>query len=299
MPELMNNHRRGIIAMVGATLFFSGMDTAMKLLADHYPSLQVVFIRALSSLPMLLLAAPFFGGYRRFKTKRFSAHLLRGSLGVVMLTLVVYSLTQLSLANAYAIFFTGPLFIAMLSIPMLGEVVGRHRWAAIAIGFIGVLVIANPQGPGLIQWGALAALVAAFLYAIIALTMRKLSDTESELAISFHFALVLAVGSGVLSLANWQAIDWSHWPLFILVGATGTIGMMLLATAFRSAQASIIAPFEYTAMIWAIVIDYLIWREIPELRLYVGGTIIAASGIYILHREHRQRRLSKKQESID
>lgn len=311
MSESTHLHRRGLFAMLAATFFFAIMDMSLKLLSQHYPSFQVVMIRATSSLPVLLLLAPFIGGLRQLRTQRLKAHFIRGVLGLIMLALVVYSFRQLSLAYAYTIFFAGPLFITMLSRPLLGEQVGAHRWIAVLLGFVGVLVIANPQGlsqaaaasgDGAVGLGALAALLAALCYALIAITMRKLSSSESSLCISFYFLLVLLVGAGSISSFDWHPIDWRHAPIFLLIGTSGAAGMMSLATAFRSAQPAAIAPFEYTSLVWVMGLDYLVWQTVPGGRLYLGALIIIASGIYIIHRERRLHQRSKSastQQNLD
>jgi drug/metabolite transporter (DMT)-like permease len=289
-----HQHRYAVLAMLTATLAFAVMDMAIKLLSEHYSSVQVVFLRAASSLPVVLLVAPFWGGYRQLKTQRLKAHILRAALSFVMLVLVVYAFRQLTLADAYAIFFAGPLFITALSQPLLGEQVGRHRWIAVVVGFIGVLVVANPQGEGTMSLGALAALIAALCYAAVAITMRKLSSTESSICISFYFLVFLGIGSGMAASFDWQSIQWqAHWAIIATVGVAGAVGMITLAMAFRSSQASAIAPFEYTALLWAVALDFLVWKTIPEQHLYLGGAIIIASGVYIIHREHRQNRLNK------
>ncbi|GAB4186946.1 MAG: DMT family transporter [Wenzhouxiangellaceae bacterium] len=285
MTDQAGEHRSAVVALLIATLSFAVMDMALKLLADHYPTPQVVMIRALASLPLILLVTTFFGGFRQLRTRRWRMHLLRGLLGIVMLNLVVFSFQRLTLAQAYTMFFTGPLFITLLSIPLLKEKVGRHRWTAVAIGFCGVLVSVNPQGPGLISIGSAAALLAASMYAIIALTMRALGSTESSLNISFYFMLALGFGSGLMAIPTWQPLDLAHVHLYLMTGISGTAGMVALATAFRKAQASAIAPFEYSAMLWVVLLDWLVWGTLPGLRLYMGAAIIIAAGIYILRRE--------------
>ncbi len=282
-----NQNVKGIICMLVALIFFSVMDAVMKFLAADYNALQVAFIRAVSSLPLLMLVIPVLGGYRSLRTRHLKMHLVRSLLGVVMLTLVIFCFSRLSLADAYAIFFAAPLFITILSIPMLGEQVGGHRWAAIVIGFAGVLVILNPTGEGLVDIGGLAGLLAAFCYALVAIFTRKLSGTESVASLSFYFLLVLAIVTGVLSQPVWTPITWSQWPLFMLLGVSGAIAMVLLAFAFRYAVASVIAPFDYTAIIWAILIGYWIWGDIPTPRLYLGMAIIIGSGMYMLYRERQ------------
>ncbi len=280
-----NQNVKGIICILISLVFFSIMDAVMKYLTADYTALQVAFIRAVSSLPLLMLVIPVLGGYRSLRTQRFKMHMVRSLLGVLMLTLVIFCLSRLSLADAYAIFFTAPLFITVLSIPMLGEQVGRHRWLAIVIGFIGVLVILKPSGEGFVDIGGLAGLLGAFCYALVAIFTRQLSDTETVASLTLYFLVTLAIVAGVLSIPVWQPIDWSQWPVFLLMGVSGAVGMVLLAFAFRYAVASVIAPFDYTAMIWAILIGYWVWGDLPSVRLYLGMGIIIGAGLYVIYRE--------------
>ncbi len=271
--------------MLAAVATFSVMDMTMKRLVETYPAMQVTFLRGVASLPFLLGAAAVLGNWRSLIPRRMSLHLLRGFLGVATLWAFVYAMSQLSLADAYAIFMSVPLLITALAVPLLGERVGPRRWAAVLVGLVGVMVVLNPSGAGL-SIGGLAALAAALGYALNVITIRVLARTDTSSATVLWALLLLAVFSGVLSIADWTALQWSHhWAWIAALGLTGAIGQHCITEAFRAASPAVIAPLEYTALAWGMLFDWILWMTVPGLRLLIGASIIVASGLYVIHRE--------------
>jgi drug/metabolite transporter (DMT)-like permease len=274
-----------MLIAVGA---FACMDSLLKYLTGHYPTMQVSAMRGFASLPFILAPLLFTRRFAELKPVRWKLHLMRGVLSVLVLSTFVYAIRELSLADAYAIFLSAPLIVTALSVPVLGERVGWHRWLAIAIGLCGVLVMLRPSGSGLMTVGAVAAFISAVSYAISAISVRVLTRTDSNTSVVFWSMAIMTVISTAIALPGWQSIRVEHFGLIIATGAVGAAAVYLLTVAFRSAPASVIAPFEYTALLWGVGIDWMFWSTLPALRVYVGGGIVIASGLYVIWRETRR-----------
>jgi drug/metabolite transporter (DMT)-like permease len=259
----------------------------MKRLVETYPPMQVTFLRGAASLPFLLGATALFGRWALLVPRRWTLHLLRGALGVVTLWFFVKSVSLLSLADAYAIFMSAPLLITALSVPLLGEHVGWRRWVAVFVGLAGVLVVLKPSGAGLVTLGGVAALTAAVGYALSVLTIRLLSRTDTGPATVFWSLALVAVMSGLLSIAGWVPLRLEHTPWIAALGLTGASGQYFITEAFRRAPPPVIAPLEYTALAWGMLFDLVLWSTVPGARMLTGATIIVASGLYVIHRERQ------------
>jgi drug/metabolite transporter (DMT)-like permease len=216
---------------------------------------------------------------------RWSLHLLRGVFGVVMMATFVFALRTLPLSTAYSIFFVAPLLITALSVPMLRERVGPRRWTAIAVGLIGVLVLLRPTGEGLGTLASLAVLLAATMYAISAITVRVLARTDSTQAMVVWLMTLMAIGAGLLAWPQWTAIRHEHLWLIAGIGLAGALGQYAITEAFRLGEASLIAPLEYTALVWGVLLDATLWGVLPDGMTWLGAAIIVASGLYLLRRE--------------
>ena len=279
---------RAIGLMLMAVAAFSFMDGLLKFFAAHYPPMEVAFLRGLSSLPFMALPALVKGQYRDLLPGRFGMHLLRGVLMVVMLAGFVYAVRTLSLASAYSVFLAEPLIVTALSGPLLGERVGWRNWVAIAFGLIGVVVILRPSATSFVSVGALAALVAATAYALSVLALRAIAHTDSTTAVVMWTVGLMTVITGVIAVPGWAPVEPEHLKWLIGLGVCGAIGQLLLTEAFRSAPPAVVAPFEYTALLWGIVIDWTVWSVLPATRVYIGGGIVMASGLYLIWHEHSQ-----------
>lgn len=276
--------------MLAAVATFSVMDVSMKRLAETYPAMQVTFIRGLASLPFILIATAWLGRWQDLKANRWGMHLLRGLLQVSTLYFFVYAVSRLSLANAYTIFMSAPLLITALSVPFFGERVGWHRWAAVVVGMIGVLVVVRPSSDGVALGsvailGGLAAIASAAAYALGALLIRVLQPTETSAATMFWALSLTATFAGILSIAGWVPVLWDHWYWIAIIGLSGALGQHFLTEAFRLAAPSTIAPLEYSALAWGMLFDWLLWMTVPSSRMLLGAGIIVASGLYVIHRE--------------
>lgn len=281
-----SEHTRGIIAMLLAVGAFAVMDALLKLLAGTYGPMQVAFLRGATSLPFVLLPVLLRGRLARLRPVNLRLHLLRGVLSVVMLASFVYAVRESSLVTTYSIFMCAPLLVAALSAPMLGERVSRAQWAAIAVGFAGVLLMIAPRGEA--RWvslGALAALVAMAGYSLAVVTLRLLARTDTTESTVFWFTVLLAVGAGLLSIPGWVPLQAGHWGLLLGIGVTGALGQHFITEAFRHAPAAVVAPFEYTALLWGVGLDLVIWRVLPGTATVAGAAVIVAAGLYLMARE--------------
>jgi drug/metabolite transporter (DMT)-like permease len=271
--------------MLASVGLFALMDAALKLLSTHYPPFQVAALRGLASLPFVLVWALATVGPMRLLQVRWPLHLLRGVLGVLMMASFVYALRSLPLSTAYTVFFVAPLLITALSVPVLGERVGPRRWVAIAIGFLGVLVVLRPTGEGVLTLAGFAVLLAALGYAVSAITVRILARTDSTQAMVVWLMTSIALGAGALALPHWVPLQAAHLWLIAGLGVAGALGQYTVTEAFRHGEASSIAPLEYTALIWGVALDFSLWGVLPDGMTWVGAAIIVLSGLYLLRRE--------------
>ncbi len=276
---------RSIYAMLLAVAMFSLMDTAMKLLAEHYPAMQVAALRGLVSLPLVLPYVYLRGGFPTIFKVRWPMHVLRGALGIAMLFLFTFGLKNLSLAEAYSIFFIAPALITALSVVFLKEQVNAARWIAIGVGLVGVVVVLRPSGSGMLTLGGLAILGAAACYAVSGISARILGRTDSGEQMILWLMLMMAVGATLFALPGWVAVRASDFWLLCGLAVTGFIGQIAVTEAFSKGEASSIAPLEYTALAWGVGLDWLLWAALPDRMTIVGAGIIICSGLYLIRNE--------------
>ncbi|QOD92547.1 DMT family transporter [Lysobacter sp. CW239] len=271
--------------MLVAVAAFALMDAGLKQLAGIYPAMQVASLRGASSLPFILVWVLASTGLAPLLRVRWSLHLLRGAIGIAMMASFAFALRSLPLTTAYSIFFVAPLLITALSVPILGEHVGPRRWTAIAIGLLGMLVLLRPSGEGMLSWAALAVLFAATGYAVSALTVRVLARTDSSASMIVWLLVMLALGAGALAWPNWVPLRLQDGWVIAGIGLAGAIGQYAITEAFRTGSASLLAPLEYTALVWGVLLDVTIWGVLPDAVTWLGAGIIVASGLYMLRRE--------------
>lgn len=276
--------------MLVAVGCFSLMDTVLKVLAGHYPALQVAALRGMVALPLVFAYLSWRGAWGKVWRLRWPLHLLRGVLAVGMLGMFTYGVRGLPLANAYTLFFVAPLLITVLAVPFLGERVPRAHWWAIAIGLAGVLVALRPSPDAFLGLAGLAVLGAAACYAASAVAGRLLCRTDPPESLVLWSMTLLSIFGGILALPNWTPVLSEHLDLLAALGLTGFLGQIAITEAFRHGQASAVAPFEYTALAWGIGLDYIIWTVLPDGYTLAGAGIIIAAGLYLLRHEkiHRQ-----------
>ncbi|WP_239700927.1 DMT family transporter [Massilia sp. 9096] len=281
----LKGNLRSIQAMLLAVVAFSIMDTMMKLLAAEFPPMQVAALRGLSSLPLVCAYVAWRGAFKGILRVRWPLHILRGVIGIAMLALFAYGVNTLSLAEAYTIYFVGPILITALSAPVLGERVNGARWIAIAIGMAGVLVVLRPSGAGFLSVGGLAVLASAIGYAVSAVAGRILARSDRAEHMVFWVMLMMGLGAAVLAAPSWVPLQARHVPLLAALAVSGFVAQLALTEAFSHGEASVVAPFEYTALAWGVAIDWLMWKTLPDGFTLLGAAIIIGSGLYLIRHE--------------
>ncbi|MGI9272033.1 MAG: DMT family transporter [Woeseiaceae bacterium] len=262
-----------------------GLDLCAKAILATFTLEQFVFLRSLIGLLVFLLLAKQFGGADSLKTKRWGWHLLRTFFAIGAMFGFFYGLSRMPLVDALTLGFTAPLMVTALSVPMLGEQVGWRRWTAVSIGFIGVLIILRP-GAQTIEFAHLAVLLAAFCYACLAITARKLATTETSYSLSVYVVTgPMLISIGLLGRGSWQTPDLNGWLLFLLAGLCSVIAWIGIIGGYRRASPAMLSPFEYTALVGGAIAGYLIWDEVPDRWVIVGATVIIASGLFVVYRE--------------
>jgi drug/metabolite transporter (DMT)-like permease len=267
-----------------AVAAFSMMDALLKVFAGHYPPLQVTAIRGLASLPFVVLPLLARGRIAELRPVNWPLHLLRGVLGVIMLGTFVAALRTGSLSSVYAIYMSAPLLIVALAALLLGERVDAGRWAAVAVGMAGVLVILQPSADSVSLRVGLIAAASATCYALAVIVARRLTRTDSSASMVFSFLAFVALVAGLIAAPDWRPIIASHWIVIAAIGLLGAIGQHAITEAFRHAPASTVAPIEYTALLWGLGIDWIFWRTTPALHMLAGAALVSAAGIYVARR---------------
>ena len=277
---------RGIVIVLIAWLMLACMDAGSKLLAQDYPIVQILWVR------FGLLAAVAFGFARRtgglagLRTRHLILQVARAVLLTVEIGLFIFAITVLPLANAHAIFAITPLLITALAVPLLGERVGPRRWAAVAVAFVGVLVILRP-GLGVADPMSLVILICAMMFALYQILTRLVSRDDPPPVTLFYTAILGAAGLTIVGPFFWVWPDAIGWALFLLVALLGGAAHFLLIKALQLAPASVLQPFGYTIMLWATLVGFVVFGNLPDGWTIAGGLIIAASGVYAFSRERR------------
>ncbi|MFA9420388.1 MAG: DMT family transporter [Gammaproteobacteria bacterium] len=274
----------GIVLMIAGVAAFAVMDAIIKWLTADYPVPQVVALRSWFGLPLLGILALHEGGLKSLKTRRPLVHVGRYGLVLILSFSFFWALSQMKLVDAIAVSFAAPIFITALSVPLLKEPVGLHRWVAIGIGFCGVLIILRP-GMGVFQWATIVVLCSVVAYALIMITTRAFKSTESTAALMLYPQLGISLTGIVIAPLFWVTPSLGDLGLFALAGLFGSVGVMCLTHAFRLAPVAAVSPFEYTALIWATLLGFLLWGELPDRYTLIGVGVVISSGLYIIYRE--------------
>lgn len=262
------------------------MDGLVKWLGATYPTMQLIFFRALFAfIPLSLFL---FSGKpgERFRFGDPLGHVLRAIAGLVSLSAFFYAFAHMPLADVVAIAFAAPLFVTALSVPLLGERVGPRRWLAVLVGFVGVLIMVRP-GSGVFEPLAALALVATLFYALVLIFVRRLVHSNSNAAIVLVYLLVSIVVSGAFLPFQWVTPTLTDLGLLVALGLVGGLAQLTATAGYRYADASVLAPFDYLTILWASLIGYFVWGEIPGNHIWLGVALVIGSGLYILYREAR------------
>lgn len=273
----------GISMTVLGGLCFAIQDAGIKWLSAEFAVLQILFVRSLFGLALLTASTPLTKESISFHISRPWLLALRTGLNILSWVLFFSGLKYLPLATAVALFFSFPLFLAIISVPLLGEPVGPRRTASIVVGFVGVLLITNPAGG--FSLPALMMLGAALGWALVAGMTRILGERENTSTILFYTLLGFALMLAVPQYWMWRPPNLEAYLLMFAVAFFGVIAQFSVTKAYAVASPSLVAPFEYTALIWAAVLGYLLWNDVPDFQAIAGAVLVIGSGVYIVHRE--------------
>jgi len=276
----------GILYMLIATILFAGSSALTKWLVTTYPIGEVLFLRAASALVgtgLVILPAT---GLAVFRTSRLRDHMVRGVSQTCSQTFLVIAFSLMPLASAVAINFSAPLFATIASIVFLKETVGPVRWGALIIGFLGVLLVTSP-GVDTFQAGSLFALANAILFGTVTVGVRGMTATETAETLTMYQMVVLTAVFTLSLPLGWVTPTTADWGAMVVNGLGNALGQYLWTRALHLAPTSAVVPFNYFSLVWAIILGFLVWGDIPSAALLAGSAIVVASGMFLLwHESH-------------
>jgi len=282
----MNPRITGILLMMTSMVFFTLLDATAKHLVQSLPPVVAVFGRYAVATALSLAVILRKGDLGLMTTSHPTLQILRGLLLMTSTVLNFIAIMYLQLAQTAAIFFSIPLWVCALSVPILGEHVGLRRWIAVAVGFCGVLIIMRP-GTSSFHWAMLLSISASFCGAIYNIVTRKVGGRDRAETSLFYVGFVGALAAAAPLPFLWKTPHGVQWLLLAWMGLAGTIGHFMLIQAHRLAPASALAPFMYTQIVWMIAVGYLFFGDVPDLWTLVGAAIVVASGLFVFAGEAR------------
>jgi drug/metabolite transporter (DMT)-like permease len=279
----------GILYMIASTIAFAGVNALIKWEVAIYPVGEVAFFRSLFSLiPCFIIVLPRHG-LRVLRTGRIADHVRRALSQTCSMTAIFIAFKLMPLASAIAISFSAPLFTTLLSMLLLKETVGIHRWSALGVGFCGVLLVTDP-GAGSLSLGALFALGNAVLISTVAIAIRKMSATESAETLLAYQLMLLTVFTAALLPFGYATPGLFDGALLAVAGMLNGVAQYWWTKSLHLAPASAVVPFNYLSLVWATIAGFLVWGDVPTPLLLAGSAIVVGSGLYILWRETGARR---------
>jgi drug/metabolite transporter (DMT)-like permease len=285
-----NQIPRGIFYMVISTVMFAGVNAIVKWEVALYPIGEVAFYRALFALVAVSVIVLPRTGIAVFRTRRYVAHLQRGVSQFGSMTCMFLAFSLMPLGSAIAVSFAAPLFTTLLSATLLKEPVGVHRWSALIVGFVGVVIVTEP-GAGMLQGGALFALANAVLISSVAVAIRRMSVTESTETLTLYQMIVITVCTLFLLPFGFRPPTWldALALALALAGVGNGIAQLWWTRALTLAPPSAVVPFNYLSIVWATILGFAVWSDVPTPHLLIGAAVVIGSGLYILWRETLRR----------
>ena len=280
----LNKNQIGGVNFLLSVLLFSLMEILVKFLSEDYPTGQIVFARGFFGLIPIFLIMPKKNFINNFKTKKIKLHFLRALTGSFALISIFLGIKYLPLADAISITFAAPIFATLFSILILRELVGKKRWSAILIGFIGILIILKP-GSSLFSFYSIYPIFFCIGFATSAIIIKLLSKTEKNYLIAFYYTVGLTFLSLFLNPFDWIFPNKFDYIIFFLIGITGSFGNILITEAYRNSDVSLVTPIKYLNLIFAILFGYILFNEIPSLLTIIGSLFIVISTVIIFSRE--------------
>ncbi len=286
---MLTKNQLGFLYMFLSVCTFSIMDLLVKWSSD-YPTGEVLFFRGFFGLLPTYFLIPKNRLKTFYKTKRSKEHLFRCIMGLMALIAIVVALRELPLAVVVSLSYAAPLFITVLSIFLLSEKVGIFRWLAVLIGFMGVIIIAEPGFKGM-NYLYFLPLIFCIGMAFVTITIRKLSTTEPIWLISIFFTITISIAGLVTIPMGWIMPNFKDFILLVLIGVTGGSANLFLTQSYKLSEVSLVAPLKYLALIFAIFFGYFIWNEIPTIKTLIGAILVVFASLIIFRREiyHKQK----------
>lgn len=291
-PELLKrltdsrpSNVRGIVCMLAATVLFTIMGASARYVSDRIHPFEVVFFRNAFGF-VLLLPLVLSYGLRHFRTQRFGLHAARAAGHVAEMTIYFVGLTMIQYAQVQALTFTTPLFTALLAVLILRERIHARRIVALAIGFLGAMIVLRP-GFVPVDTGSLLILLSALGWAGVILIVKQLTRTESSITITAWMIVLMSPVSLIPALFVWQWPTPAEWTWLAVAGIAGTLGQLLVTQAFRVADTMAVMPFDFTKLIWASLLGFLVFDEVPSIFTWIGGVIIFGGALYVALRERQ------------
>ncbi len=280
------NNTRGLLLMGLGFLLFSAADTQAKLLTEFFHPVQIVWFRQLGLLSGVVIALAMLGP-SILRTRHPALQIVRGFLAVISATCFIFAVKFVPLADAVAVSFVAPFLVTAMGALLLGERVGLRRWIAVAIGFIGTLIVIRP-GMGVMHPAVLLVLVAASAFALRQVLSRRLASSDRTITTVTYTAL-----ASVLALSLPLPFFWTtpgadlHWALLVGMAAFAALGELMIIKSLEIAQAAVLAPMHYTLIIWGTFWGWLVFDQLPDRWTWIGAAIIVATGLYIINRERK------------
>lgn len=306
--SLSSHNTRGILFLIAGIAVFAVQDLILKLLSGTYPLHQAMVIRSVTAAPLLLALVHFNGGLQTLFTAGLRRMIGRGFVMFLAYTSYYLALAALPLATTVALYFAAPLFITLLSVLILDEKVGVQRWLAVGAGFVGVIIMVRP-GSDLFDWAAPLAVISGLTYGISMVAARRLGTSETAAALAFWgnavflgCAVILSAifGTGEFSGVGHKSVDFMTrgWVmptafdigLMMACGIIAAAGLTLLTQAYRISKSNVVAPFEYTALIWGVLYGWIFWSDWPDRTGWIGIAIIVGAGLFVIWQERFEAR---------
>lgn len=285
---LSRARRRAILLVLGAAATFAMAAAAVKGLGGTIPLAQVILFRNLFAIPALLPVLLGNGGLAALRTRNPLGHVLRTLFGIMGMVGAFYGYAHLPIATVTALGFTMPLFLTALSVPLLKEKVGPRRWSAVGVGFLGVLLMVRPgMGDGALDLFAVGmVLLGALGWALAMITIRKMGEAgEPGATIVLWFAINASIVAGIATIPVWVTPAPWQWALLAATGLVSALAQVLMTEAYRRGETTLIAPFEYSGIIWTTLLGVLLWNELPDGWALAGMAVLVSAGLYIWRRE--------------
>lgn len=288
--DLITENRRGILSMIASMVLFICNDALIKHVSESLPTGQIIFLRGLSATLLIATMAVALGAWRQMPAVFDRPVLARAAIDSLGTFLYLLALFNMPIANVTAVNLSVPLMLTVCAAFLLREQVGWRRWSAVVAGFVGVLLVVQPAAAGF-NWFALVALAATATHAVRDLLTRRIRAGIPSIIVTLSTAIVVTVAAaGVSAVEGWQPLPMRELLLLIVASAFLSGGYYLVIDCMRHGELSVVAPFRYTAMLWALLLGYFVWGDVPNLLAWIGIALLVGSGLYIFHREQVRRR---------